>query len=208
MRDQNPDLFSKLIDSMEEVYYADRFKEWFQPLLVNEMLISKDAVHKEYPGTEIEEKMLKFIETGFYEKMVRLTHSRNKNSVISHGDCWAPNFMMKYDENNIPIDVRMFDFQLTRCSSPALDVSFFIYTCTSMELREKHYDELLKAYHRSLSDLVRGLGSDPNVLFPYSEFEKEMQESARFGVGMGMDNLPFSIMDDCEAPDLDALEVF
>lgn len=207
IRDQDPELFKKLENSVEETYYADHLKEWYCTQ-EQQIVVTKDAVGKEYPGTIIEEKMLKFVENGYpYDKMVGLAHARNKNSVISHGDCWAPNFMMKLDENNVPTEMKMIDFQLARCASPALDISFFFYSCTSQEMREKHYDELLKVYHKSLSDLVRDLGSDPEVLFPYSDFEQEMNESARFGVGMGMESIPFSVMDDCDVADLDTIQV-
>lgn len=207
MKDQRPEEFKKLENSLEETYYADRLTDWYAGVLKNQLIVTKDALQKENPGSVEEEKMLKFADSQLYKKMVKLTHNRNKNSVISHGDCWAPNFMMTHDENGIPTEMKMIDFQLARCSSPALDLSFFIYSCTTQELREKHYDDLLKVYHKSLSDLVRDLGSDPTVLFPFSDFEKEMQESARFGVGMGMESIPFSIMDDCETADLDTIEV-
>lgn len=207
MKDQCPEQYKKLENSLEEVYYADCYKDWYQGFQIDQIVATKDAVHREYPGTVIEEKMLNFIESGLFEKMVKLSNDRNKNSVISHGDCWTPNFMMTNDKNDIPTDMKMIDFQLARCSSPALDISFFIYSCTSQELRERHYEELLKAYHKSLSDLVRDLGSDPTVIFPYSELEKEMLASAKFGVGMGMESLPFSIMDDDDTVDLDTIEV-
>nr|CAD7413547.1 unnamed protein product [Timema poppensis] len=42
---------------------------------------------------------------------------------------------------------RMIDFQLARFGSPVLDLSFFIYSCTSQELREAHYEELIKVLY-------------------------------------------------------------
>ena len=37
-----------------------------------------------------------------------------------------------------------------RYSSPAIDISFFIYSCTTEDLREQHYDDLLKVCTISL----------------------------------------------------------
>jgi hypothetical protein len=69
------------------------------------------------------------------------------------------------------VKAKMIDFQLARYCSPALDISFFIYSCTSEELRDKHYDDLLKVYHDSLSEIIRDFGSNPDYLFPFSALE-------------------------------------
>lgn len=119
----------------------------------------------------------------------------------------TPNFLFKYGEDEtIPISAKMIDFQLSRFASPALDISFFVYSCTTQELREKHYDTLLKAYHTSLGEQLKVVGLDVEKVFPYSALLEEMQERASFGVGMGIESIPFSVMDDDEAGDLDAIQ--
>lgn len=100
----------------------------------------------------------------------------------------------------------MIDFQLARFASPALDISFFIYSCTTQELRENHYDELLKAYHNSLGEQLQVVGLDVENVFPYSALLEEMQQRASFGVAMGIESIPFSVMDDEETGDLDAIQ--
>jgi thiamine kinase-like enzyme len=65
----------------------------------------------------------------------------------------------------------MIDFQLARYASPVLDIAFFIYSCTSQELRAQHYDELLKNYHESLCEIVKDFGSNPEFLFPFSALQ-------------------------------------
>lgn len=100
----------------------------------------------------------------------------------------------------------MIDFQLARFASPALDISFFIYSCTTQELRENHYEELLKAYHSSLGQQLTVFGLDVDQVFPYSALMDEMRQWACFGVGMGIESIPFSVMDDEEAGDLDTIQ--
>lgn len=100
----------------------------------------------------------------------------------------------------------MIDFQLARFASPALDISFFIYSCTTQELRENHYDELLKAYHNSLGEQLQVVGLDVENVFPYSALLEEMQQRACFGVAMGIESIPFSVMDDEETGDLDTIQ--
>ena len=65
----------------------------------------------------------------------------------------------------------MIDFQLSRYASPALDITFFMYSCTSEELRVQYYDDLMKTYHTNLCEIIKDFGSNPEFLFPYSALE-------------------------------------
>lgn len=114
-----------------------------------------DALQKEYGGTVYEDKLRSFAtQDGFYDKMVEMTtNSAGPYSVINHGDCWIPNFLMTYAaDGTTPVETKLIDFQLARHSSPVLDISFFIYSGTSQELREQHYESLLQV---SVSVLYR-----------------------------------------------------
>ncbi|XP_052902739.1 uncharacterized protein LOC128310196 isoform X2 [Anopheles moucheti] len=202
MKEQEPDRFHEIAHQyVEETYYDARLKSWYNNFLQVQIDIARDAMAREYPGTELERKMEKFFDCDMYDHMVYLTHARNQNSVINHGDCWMPNFMF---HDSSPA-MRMIDFQLARYSSPVLDISFFVYSCTSQALREAHYQDLLDAYYGGLAEMLRDLGSDPDVVFPYAELEKEFKQYARFGCGMGIESIPFSLLDESEVPDLDKI---
>lgn len=73
------------------------------------------------------------------------------NSVISYGDAWQNNSMYRYDEQRKPIEICLLDWQISRESSPIIDIMYFIFCCTKKELRDDHYDDFLKVYHQSLS---------------------------------------------------------
>ena len=63
--------------------------------------------------------------------------------------------MFTYDNNGKPIDVNFLDWQTTRHASPIIDIVYFMFCCTTKELRDAHYDDFLKVYHNSLSAHVR-----------------------------------------------------
>lgn len=108
------------------------------------MAISLDALQQEYgPNSMYEAKLRQFADDKFYDKMAELTHKTGPYSVINHGDCWVPNFLINHNTDGSPCNTKIIDFQLARYTSPALDISFFIYSGTSKELREQHYDELI-----------------------------------------------------------------
>ena len=175
MRDQSPKMFDELSSVLEENYYAHRLRPWYNDFINRQVEIALDAVSKIYGGTIIEERAKKFLcEGSIYDKMVKLTHTRNRYSVIGHGDCWTPNFLIhstKFDGREIPVQAKMIDFQLARYASPVIDIAFFIYSCTTEELREKYYDNLIKTYHETLTEFIKDFGSNPEYLFPFSALE-------------------------------------
>lgn len=205
MKHLEPKVWSEISANCPDIYHAESNREWYKEMAVLQIMVARDAVHHEYPDSEIERKAIEFTEPDFYTKMVTLSHTLNKYSVINHGDCWLPNFLFAYDDKNeCPKSAKMIDFQLARLSSPALDISFFIYSCTTEEMRKDHYDFLLKSYHSSVVRLLKQFELDPQEVFPLSALEQEMREFARFGVGMGMEAVPLSIVD--EIADLDLIE--
>lgn len=179
LRDQRPEEFERVSKCINETYYADKFRPWYNDFLKDMIHVGSDAVSKEYGGTMIEKKMKEFVGDAdkFYKTLSGLCSRQNKYSVIGHGDCWMPNFLISYDEVNgekVPARVKVIDFQLTRLATPAIDISFFIYSCTLQDLREKHFDELIKIYHKSLSDYLISVGSDPEKLFPFSALQVKL----------------------------------
>uniref|UniRef100_A0A336LPX7 CSON000643 protein n=1 Tax=Culicoides sonorensis TaxID=179676 RepID=A0A336LPX7_CULSO len=207
-RYQKPQEFEKFVlQFVEETYYDDKYHSWYKKFQHDQIVTALDAIEKEYPDTDIEVKSRDFLTNNLYGKLVKLTHDQNRYSVLGHGDCWTPNFLFKYGvDATIPIDVKMIDFQLARFASPALDISFFIYSCTTQDLRVTHYDDLLKAYHDALADQLKVYNLDVENVFPFRALNEEMLKSACFGIGMGIESIPFSVMDDEETGDLDTIE--
>lgn len=81
---------------LEEAYYANRLKPWYNDFIKRQIEIALDAVQKVYGGTVVEENAKKFLTDGsLYDKMVKLTHTTNRFSVLGHGDC---EFFFKFVE--------------------------------------------------------------------------------------------------------------
>lgn len=83
-----------------------------------------------------------------------------------------------------PTQIRFLDFQLSAIGSPALDLSYFLFTCTDKELRDAYYDEFMTEYYASLCIFLRQLGSDPEDLFPFDAFLDQMKRFSVYGVVM------------------------
>lgn len=98
-------------------------------------------------------------------------------STICHGDFNKNNVLYKYNDANQPIDCAIFDFQRGIYSSPAIDVSFFLYMHTSAEIRRKHWNDFLKIYYNSVRDNLPGDIDLPD----YEQFLEHFSTRAVFG---------------------------
>lgn len=128
-------------------------------------------------------------------------------------------------QNGVPVECRLLDWQGMRCASPVCDLMFFIFGCTTKELRDKHYNEFMDVYYESwsvfvlrfvrfnlfsvcnttLSSFLRRLGSDPTKVFPRNVFEEHLKKFGNFGLAMAVVKLPLFTSDPEDSPDMDAL---
>jgi len=82
---------------------------------------------------------LRRIQENLHELVVETTRSNEKGlNVLTHGDLWLNNIMFKGQS------VRFLDFQLVNFTSPAIDLHYFIYTSTTLDVRMHHRDRLLQ----------------------------------------------------------------
>lgn len=101
----------------------------------------------------------------------------------------------------------MVDWQLARFGSPVLDLHYNLFCVSDKKLRDKEYQNLMKHYHQSLSDIVRKLGSDPDKLFPFGEFQESLKKFGKFAFVMAPILTQIMLADPKDVPDLDEMSV-
>lgn len=79
-------------------------------------------------------------------------------------------------------ELRFVDWQITRYSSPATDLLYNLFTSTDKRSREKDFGQLIRTYHNQLSQNIRKLGSDPEVLFPFETLKNELKLCGNFAL--------------------------
>ncbi|XP_049812692.1 uncharacterized protein LOC126259745 [Schistocerca nitens] len=139
----------------------------------------------------------------FFGRMVALVQPREPLAVLCHGDCWTNNLLFRYGDDGAIVEVCLIDFQIARYASPALDISNLLYVCTTPEMRAQHGRQLLRDYHSSLVDTLRGLGCEqPSAEELWDMLEVEMRDCGRFGLGLALDMLPITTCETGEMPRL------
>ncbi|GJQ84392.1 hypothetical protein Trydic_g3869 [Trypoxylus dichotomus] len=125
-------------------------------------------------------------------------------AMVNHGDSWMNNMLFKYEDETAPtspIDVCLLDFQLARCGSPAFDLSYFIFSSTEKELRDRHYDELIDVYYQSLCKQLVALGSSPGKMLPFDVLQEHLKRYSVVGYFLTQLVLHIMLSDAEETPD-------
>lgn len=155
LKDQQLEKFNEFASNLSELYIRTNDKELrdyfnmmarsvLDALRSDENVFVLSKVAKLFGGKDAIDIAAECLDTSSIEPVA-----------ITHADTWQNNTMFKYDENGKPIEARLLDWQMARIGSPVLDIVYYIFCCTTKELRDTHYDEFLKIYHESLSIHIR-----------------------------------------------------
>lgn len=90
-----------------------------------------------------------------------------------------------------------------RCGLPVLDLMFFLFTSTHKPLRDQHYQSLLNLYYETLSNTIRSVGSDPEKLFSFIDFQRHLIKYGKYGLLMAPNMLQVITADRDDVMDLD-----
>ncbi|XP_058804534.1 uncharacterized protein LOC131671813 [Phymastichus coffea] len=96
---------------------------------------------------------------------------------ISHGDFWVNNMLFQQENGQVK-DIKFVDFQMTRVSSPTIDLPYFLCTSVEIDVMENYFDELLDIYYDSLIDFSKMMGLDTN-LFSRTSFDQQLNKDAK-----------------------------
>lgn len=167
LKDQQPDKFNELASQLNEVFVRkddDHLRYFFNK--------QSEAVFNSVSNEE-DEHLLERVKLFYKNDALNVAADclslelTGGASVISHGDCWQNNTMFRYDNDGKPIEISFLDWQTTRHASPIIDIVYYMFCCTTKELRDNNYDNFLKVYHDSLSEHIRRLvftGNDMEIV--------------------------------------------
>ncbi|XP_053697867.1 uncharacterized protein LOC128744708 [Sabethes cyaneus] len=199
LKDQQPELFEQF--KLPDVMLA-AVKENEQMVGMFEAALDNAASLLDLHETEARSKMDKLKQN--YMSVVETCLDGNQAepyTVLNHGDCWVNNILYGY-KGDSPNELVLIDWQLARYVSPALDVLYFLFCCSDQSFRQKHYGEMLRIYHTSLTIMLERLGCDAAKLFPFAALEEQLVRFGKFILIMGSFDIPILCTDPADMPDL------
>lgn len=103
------------------------------------------------------QKLKEFFANGAFNVGLEVMERQSSESakVIGYGDAYQNNTLFRHDSNGNPAEICFIDMQMSRYASPVIDLIYFIFTSTTKQMRDIHYEYLLKTYHDQLSAHIR-----------------------------------------------------
>jgi len=122
---------------------------------------------------------------GNVNRIVKASYADSESPIktICHGDSWLNNFMYRYeskDGKDVPVDIKILDWQISRYNCPINDLVFMIYSGTTSALRKKSIDDILKIYHQTFVQTLKSLNQTADITF--EQIKELFQKRAKLGL--------------------------
>lgn len=161
LKDQEPEQFAEILNGLNEIFFVRGVSSTFADQINYAQTIAFNCITDDSDAHLV--KALKLLyETNQYDLIAELVDGNEAEpySVVLHGDLWSNNTMFatthEEDETkNILKSVCFIDWQVTRYGSTVLDLMYYIFSCTTRELRGHYYNSYLQTYHESLTQSIR-----------------------------------------------------
>ncbi|KAJ9583833.1 hypothetical protein L9F63_021836 [Diploptera punctata] len=98
-------------------------------------------------------------------------------------------------------DVRFFDFQLARFTSPAIDLHFFLYLNLQEQVLFQRFSELIQEYHSELSNTLQCCGYDSNLI-TLAKLKEELKRTEKFALITACTKLWFVVVNPGHVDDI------
>lgn len=154
LKDQQSKKFTELAAKVPDHYYLESGD--FQQFFNMQSTVICDSL-KRSNAPDLIEKLTNAHGVDFAKTAIDLVSGDKAEpyAVICHGDAWINNCMYRNDIQGKPVAVNLIDWQFSRYASPITDIVLNLICCTTKDVRDAHYKDLLKIYHSSLSDLIK-----------------------------------------------------
>ncbi|EDW72420.1 uncharacterized protein Dwil_GK20724 [Drosophila willistoni] len=154
---KEPAKFAELTERLRESRYArdDMHPDWAL-ILKTSLKRMQNSIAKYQPDVDEEfaKKFINLTEDYLHYGRQRVA-PQEPIATLCHGDYLRNNVAFRYDENDQPLDIMMFDYQTLRYSSPMIDLTTFLAISVYAEVRHKHFDTLFDDYCQNLFESYR-----------------------------------------------------
>ncbi|KAH8347746.1 hypothetical protein KR084_000690 [Drosophila pseudotakahashii] len=185
MKHKSPEKFSQLTEKLKESRYAsDVIHPEFAVMLKTslERLVKGVATFQPQLDEEFVKKLC-FLVADYNLYGRQRVAPKEPLATLCHGDYVRNNVAYRYNDQEVPQEIMMFDYQTLRISSPMIDLAVFLAVSTYADVRYPNFDKIFDEYCSALYDSYR---LNAKVEVPESMSREELlKEYVRF--------LPYSV---------------
>lgn len=162
IKHQDPEKFSKLTSGLKESRYsADEIHPTWA--LVGRLGIQRAAKAVATYQPQVDKEFVQKFQlllSDYYRYGKQLVAPREPLATLCHGDYLRNNVAYKYNDQEEPQDIMMFDYQTMRFSSPMIDLSIFLSLSLYANVRYPNFEALFDEYCSALHKTYRNLTKD------------------------------------------------
>lgn len=129
LKEQQPEKFGELVSELREPIYKCGYN--YEDIPIGFTNAAKNMINSitDDSDAHLLQALLKIYEKTQFETLCECIdgNAAEPFSVVTHGDMWLNNTMYEHDDEHRPINAVFIDWQLTRYSSPVLDLMYFIF---------------------------------------------------------------------------------
>lgn len=179
INENNPDLMEPFHNSFWKPENFSNAEKFFKGPLKQ---YSKAVLNwPEFEKKEQYSEKFKNMENILREKLLPLWKRNDKKvNVLLHGDSWVNNFMFRYDSTGKVAEIRFVDFQLAFFNSLVMDLHYFIFSSTSLDIKFKKLDTFLKIYHEAFVSTLEKLNY--KISFTFDQLKSDFEEKYFWGL--------------------------
>lgn len=149
-------------------------------------LTAPDIVKDKFPeGSDVNKALVKLFEAFLDHNEAFFGPADGPGYTIIHSDCHANNLMFQYDKDGTVTGCRLIDFQTAFYGNPALDLCTLLLICVEKDVRDQHWDTLLREYHTKVQRTLRAAGcGDPDAIYPWELLQSLLASASVYALGM------------------------
>uniref|UniRef100_A0A8W7PPC6 CHK kinase-like domain-containing protein n=1 Tax=Anopheles coluzzii TaxID=1518534 RepID=A0A8W7PPC6_ANOCL len=200
-------LYSIEEDAMAAHHYRNISEDvpHFYPLFQNSVVACGEQASN-WPTTKgkIAEKLCALEKTIIAKGCRVYTRTETDFNVLNHGDLWVNNVMLKTEPSGKPTDAILVDYATGFFGSPAIDLSYLLFTSASNDVTVEDFDLLLQHYHGELVDTLTKLKYAKRVP-TLLDIQVEMLRKGHNGVMFSTFLIPLRLLEDTANADLGGL---
>lgn len=183
MKHKDPEHFEQLVNQLTEILYKKDVQSFAlenqqqQITTVINLMESLSSVDNKY-GEAI--SLLKEVEGKSNDLLTELILSRDKYSIINHGDLWMNNIMHREGQ------IKFVDLQVMRCTSVAADLHYFLNINVLPHILIKNIEHLFNVYLKFLHFHIHSQGVNLENELNLTWLKSEMQKFSLYGLVNGI----------------------
>jgi len=180
MKEMQREKFFDIVSRIQEVRFTKRADNIYEFACNIKTLRAVEYLRSQGHDAVFCDKMEALFSNAFDEVMMKTVQPLEPLATLCHGDFTLTNILFKTEDDG-QYRTMLIDFALIRYSTPAVDLSTYLFLSCSNEMRKDKFSEIMRAYHDALKEYLLDAGIKNIERYSYNALLDDFETGALFG---------------------------